>query len=199
LLGGSLLYGLAVLSFRIIQQQEGRPAPGAAAYGYLFFGIAAVVGCVGHTNLWTIGLMLLIAPVAFLLAFISFQESAPPWRALARSLQLISGELPRILGLNLLVIALGAALLSVMNTVVADFFFRLVNWLVTAEQAVLDQWSIWLMVFLTSLVANLIWVFFFQGFALLYHTLREINEATQLGERLQHIGQTKRIRGLERE
>ncbi|MCB0638191.1 MAG: stage II sporulation protein M [Lewinella sp.] len=198
-LSGAILYGLAVMSFRFIQQQQGAPPPGRSAYIRLFFGIGAVMACIGYTSFWTILLMLLAVPVALLFAYISFAEPGPPWQALARSFRLISGEIWRVLGLNLLVITLGAAMLSIMNTVVADLFFRLANWLFTAEQAVLDEWSIWLMVFLTSLVANLIWTFFFMGFALLYHTLREVHEAAQLGERLQSIGQARRIRGLERE
>lgn len=199
LLAGASIYAQALLAFRIIGRERSEAVPGWWPHARLVLGVAAVMCCVGLQSFWTAALMVLVVPVAFLFSYINWAEKGHVFRAMSRSFALIGREGWRVLGLNLLIVILGAALLSITNSLVADLFFRLVSWIVTADQAVLDQWSIWLLVFLISVMANLIWFFFFLGFGLMYYTLREIREAAQLGERLRAIGQSKRIRGLERE
>jgi len=64
---------------------------------------------------------------------------------------------------------------------------------------VLDEWSLRLDTFLLVSITNFIWIIVLLGLALLYFTLREINEATDLKARVAALGEPHRIKGLERE
>ena len=105
----------------------------------------------------------------------------------------------KTVGLTGLILVLGMLLFSISNSFVVNNLFTAINWLVTADQSVLDRWSIYINTFILASIANLVWVLLFLGFSLLYFTLREISDATGLGQRIETIGQQGRIRGLDKE
>ncbi|PSR12704.1 MAG: hypothetical protein DA408_20100 [Bacteroidetes bacterium] len=198
LAAGTMLYGVAAVSYRALAQELGQ-TPGRWAYGQLFFGVAAILLCVGYLSFWVIFSILGLLPLVLLFAYVGFHEEVSPWRAGRRTLVLINGAYARTVGLMSLLLVLGLLLFSFTNTIVIELLFRLVNWLVTAEQVVLDEWSLRLDTFLLVSITNFIWIIVLLGLALLYFTLREINEATDLKARVAALGEPHRIKGLERE
>ncbi len=198
LVGGAAIFAMAAVSYRAVFQELNLTVT-RMAYLRLVFGTVAIIFCVAHSSVWTVFTMLLLLPLAMLYAYVNFAEKVNPFSAISRLFRLIGREYLRLLGIGLLFLVLGWTLFSIVNSQVGAMLFQVINWLVIAEQPVLDEWSVRLTTFLLMVIANFIWALLLIGFALLYYTLREINEATELSDRIERIGQTERIRGLERE
>lgn len=194
LVGGAMIYGLALAAFKSIDQELGRTAQ-PLSYLNLFFGVAAIVCCVGFLSFWTILSIIVVLPLALLFSYVAYRDQ----QSLGRVFFLLKGAFWRTAGMSALLLVLGLTLFSITNTLVAELLFKMINWLVAAEQVVLDEWSAWINTFILASIANFIWVILLLGFGLHYYSLREINEATNLREKIAQIGQSSRIRGLERE
>lgn len=196
--GGAMLYALAAVTFSRIDRELDRTSS-PRSYINLFVGAAAVMCCAGHSNWLSAFLMSVILPFAMLYAYTLYVEPIDSLRAIGRTFSLVGREYLRLLGMGLLLLVLGWTLFSITNSQVADLFFRAINWLVSADQSVLDEWSVRLTTFLLAAIANFIWVLLFLGFSILYYSLREIKDATHLRERIAQVGRSNKLRGLERE
>jgi uncharacterized membrane protein SpoIIM required for sporulation len=194
IVGGAMIYGLAAVAFRAIDLELGRSAT-PLSYLNLFLGVAAIVGCVGFLSNWLFLTILVLLPLALLLTYVAYRDH----KSLGRVFFLLQGAFWQTAGMALLLLILGLTLFSITNTLVAELFFQMLSWVVAAEQTVLDQWSVWVNTFLLASIANFIWLLLLLGFGLWYYSLSEINEATELREKIASIGQASRIRGLERE
>jgi uncharacterized membrane protein SpoIIM required for sporulation len=198
LVAGISLYLVALATFRILHQEQ-QKQPTTSAHIYLFFGVAAIICTVGWLSFWVIFSMLFVLPLALLLSYISFQEEAEPLKVVSRTFSLVQGSYWRSVALASIMLLLGLTLFSLVDSVFIDLFFQFLNWLISAEQLVLDEWSVRINTFFLLCIANFIWVMLLLGFGLLYFSLREIKEAPGLKEKLSHIGQNNRLKGLERE
>ena len=194
IIGGAMIYGLALATFKSIDQELAQTAT-PLSYLNLFFGVAAIVCCVGFLSYWAILSIVVVLPLALLFAYVAYHDQ----QSLGRVFFLLRGAFWRTAGMSALLLVLGLTLFSITNTLVAELLFKMINWLVAAEQVVLDEWSVWINTFLLASIANFIWIILLLGFGLHYYSLREINEATDLRKKIAHIGQSSRIRGLERE
>lgn len=195
---GGVLYLVALTAFRTLYAEQNRTIT-TATYVYLFMGVAAVVSTVAWLSFWVVATILFILPLSLLICTISFQETASPFKALSRSFHLLEGRYFQAMGLSLIILALGLTLFSLVNQVFVDLFFQLLNWLIAAEQYVLDEWSVRINTFFLVFITNFIWTILFLAFGVFYFSLREIKEAVGLKEKLSTIGQNNRLRGLERE
>lgn len=194
IVGGAMIYGLALASFRSIDQETNRPVK-PLGYINLVVGVAAIVCSVGFMSYWTILGLLVGLPLALLFAYVAYRDH----KSLGRVFFLLKGAFWRCAGMSVLLLVLGLTLFSLTNTLIAELLFRMISWVVSAEQVVLDEWSVWINTFLLASIANFIWIILLLGFGILYYTLREINEATDLQKKIANIGRSSRIRGLERE
>ena len=193
-----MLFWTALQAFRAVDKAL-RQSIDRMVFVRLFFGIAMVMLCISFLSWWLLATLTLLLPIALLLAYVSYRDNLYLHQAVRRTFFLLKGAYWRTVGMAILLLVLGLTLFSIINSAVAQLFFQMINWLVYAEQAVLDEWSLRVNTFLLVAIANFIWLLLFFGSALLYYTLREINEATALRKRVSTIGQSRRIRGLERE
>lgn len=198
LAGGLMLFWTALQAFRAVDKELGQSID-RMVFVRLFFGITMVMLCISFLSWWLLATLTLLLPIALLLAYVSYRDNLYLHQAVRRTFFLLKGAYWRTVGMAILLLVLGLTLFSIINSAVAQLFFQMINWLVYAEQAVLDEWSLRVNTFLLVAIANFIWLLLFLGSALLYYTLREINEATALRKRVSTIGQSRRIRGLERE
>lgn len=198
LAGALMLFVISLHAFRAIDQELDQRVD-RFAYLRLLFGISMVMLCVCFLSWWLLATIVFLLPLALLLAYVSYRDNLYVTKAVQRVFFLLKSAYWRTIGMSVLLLVLGLTLFSIINTVVAQLLFQMINWLVYAEQALLDEWSLRINVFLLASIANFIWLLLFLGAGLLYYTLREINEGTSLRKKLSTIGQSRRIRGLERE
>ncbi len=198
LAGALMLFVISLQAFRAIDQELDQRVD-RFAYLRLLFGISMVMLCVCFLSWWLLATIVFLLPLALLLAYVSYRDNLYVTKAVQRVFFLLKSAYWRTVGMSVLLLVLGLTLFSIINTVVAQLLFQMINWLVYAEQALLDEWSLRINVFLLASIANFIWLLLFLGAGLLYYTLREINEGTSLRKKLSSIGQSRRIRGLERE
>jgi hypothetical protein len=197
--GGTMLYGIALATYRGFDATLGRTAS-PWAYPALLVGVALLILTVGFRSEWVIFTMLAVLPPALLLAFTAYHEGrVQPVYLIERTFALLQRSFWRTVGMAALLLLLGLMLFSVLNSLLAQLFFQAINWLVTADQVVLDVWSLRLNTFLLAVIANSIWVILLTGFGLHYFSLREILESNDLREKVSAIGQQRRIQGMERE
>ena len=198
LAGTLMLFFAGVQAFRALDCELDQ-AIDRLAYVRLFFGVVLVMLCVCFLSWWLLATIVFLLPFALLFTYVSYRDRIYVIKAIQRVFFLLKGAYWRTVGMTMLLLVLGLTLFSIVNTAVAHLFFQLINWLVYAEQTVLNEWSLRLNTFLLASVASFIWILLFLGSGLLYYTLREINEGTDLRKKLAAIGQGSRIRGLERE
>lgn len=197
--GGTMLYGIALATYRGFDATLGRTAS-PWAYPALLVGVALLILTVGFRSEWVIFTMLAVLPPALLLAFTAYHEGrVQPVYLIERTFALLQRSFWRTVGMAALLLLLGLMLFSVLNSLLAQLFFQAINWLVTADQVVLDVWSLRINTFLLAVIANFIWVILLTGFGLHYFSLREILESNDLREKVSAIGQQRRIQGMERE
>lgn len=197
--GGTMLYVVALATYRGFDTTLGRKAS-PWAYPALVLGVAMLILSVGFRSEWVILTLLAVLPPALLLAFTAYHEGrVNPGYLVERTFALLQRSFWRTVGMAALLLLLGLMLFSVLNSLLAQLFFQAINWLVTADQVVLDVWSLRLNTFLLAVIANFIWVILLTGFGLHYFSLREILESNDLREKVSAIGQQRRIQGMERE
>jgi hypothetical protein len=192
---------IGLLVFRKLGQEE-RPdykrAPGIA-----FINLMPPMGALTallYTNDWyTVFLVVLFAVVPAVWGYCSYREGRNSLSAFSKSLSLWSPNFSRVFSLSFTLLLVGLLFYSLVNTVLAWFFLDLVTWVVSLDQAGMDQLSVVLLAFLSVCLLYLVSAMLFLGGGLLYYTLLEIQEAPGLRQRIQEIGLQTRIRGLEKE
>lgn len=198
LMGGIMIYIVGATTLSASQREVNRKIKWTAYLSFLWTTIA-VVACINFPSGWVILSILLLMPLPLLWGAVFFTEDNSFVSGLSRMFLLLKRTYFKTISLSFSILGLGLLLLILSNSLVVDFVFKLINWVFTAEQSVLDEWSIYINTFILASIANFIWALLFLGFSILYYTLREINEATGLGVRLDSIGNHGRIKGLDRE
>lgn len=148
---------------------------------------------------FTLLLLLLLLPLPILWIYAMLKEPLSPLHGLRRTLQLLRFNFGALIGLNTTLLLTGILFFSIVDTMLFRFFLDLVSWVVYLEEAVMSQFSVVLLTFITCIVIFLITAILFTGFGLLYYVLAEIKDARQLMAQVQRIGMEKKIRGLSRE
>lgn len=94
---------------------------------------------------------------------------------------------------------IGFILVNFLDTLVFSLLIEATAWVIPFEQATLDRINIILLIFSTTSMILLIFSLFLIAFMLYYHVAMEIKYAVSLKEKIQHIGNARKIRGMERE
>ena len=152
------------------------------------------------SNAWyTFFLFMLFSPMILVWAFVMYQENLGPLLALQRSLQLINGNLGRLIGLFALLLSISLLFFMIMDSSFVWFYFELISWNLPFEQAVLDQIGAVIITFVNVFVLSLMFSFILIGIGLLYFSLIEIKEAPGLLDKIRLIGLGKQIQGIDKE
>ena len=197
-MGGFMIFSLGLAVFLSIQKELGQAA-NWLNYLWLAMSTVFIMMCISYLSGAVFFVSLLILPLVLLYSSVVFYENHFPYQALSRLFSLLKDAYWKSVGLISLILLLGVLFFSLSNSAIVTTIFKIINWLVTTDQTVLDRWSVYINTFVLASIANFIWALLFLGFSLLYFTLKEITDATSLAQRLEMIGQHGRIKGLDRE
>ncbi|GJM31150.1 MAG: hypothetical protein DHS20C18_01510 [Saprospiraceae bacterium] len=197
--------GLGIVGYAvygIIMKEEGvQPVTPLARFSLLGKSVlgGVLLELILMTNDWYTMLIFLLFPLIMLWTYTSIREGRNSFVSLSRTTLLVSGNLSRIYGLFLLLLVTGILFFSLTDTLLVQFFFALVGWIVNFDQDTMDQLSIILLTYLNTFVFFFLMTMFMLGFGLLYYALLEINAAPNLLDQIRQIGPERRIRGLQKE
>lgn len=142
---------------------------------------------------------LFIAPLVFLWAFVAFYENKDLFTAFAKTIQLISGNYGRSLGLFIMLAILGMLFYSILDSSILWFFVDLIGWNFSFEGDGKEQIVAILITFIAMVILLLVIPVWLLGMGMLYFTLVEIKEAPSIKEKIKYIGLGKSIQGIAKE
>ena len=140
-----------------------------------------------------------LMPILLLWLVAQFIEKLNPVTAVRYMFGLLKRTYGKTLGLYVMLLFLAVLFFSITDSVLLWFYLNQVTWVVLLEQSEMDQLSVVLQTFISMYMLFLVSTMLFIGFGLQYFSFKEITEANYLKERVDLIGQGKRIRGLEKE
>lgn len=163
------------------------------------FGSAAV--CVSFVLAREIAVIVLpfVIPYFFIWSQVMIIEKLGPVSALGRAWALNRSAFGRGIGLYIVLFLLGTLFFTISDSAVTSLFIGVLEWVIYFEQSVMDQISVVLEIGIIFFIMLLIYAMVASGIGLLYYTMKEILEANHLFENIETVGQTKKLRGLERE
>lgn len=192
-----LLNTLAWLAFRMLASHDhSLPAGQGKWYALLLPTSVWVAGMSIDENLSLLW-VLTAGPICLLWMYVAYREGGR--RSLSRTFALLSGQYLQLVSLQALLILLGTITLIFFNALLLDIIFDWANWIVSADQPTLDQWSVILLTMINGFLLFFLWMWLSAAAALQYHVLLEIKEAPGLKAQIAQIGLKRNIRGLERE
>ncbi len=141
----------------------------------------------------------LLFPVLLLWNYHIFNKKGYPLSKLGETIQLSISDYARGIGVFLSISIIGFILVNFLDTLVFSLLIETTAWVIPFEQATLDRINIILLIFSTTSMILLIFSLLLIAFMLYYHVAMEIKYAVSLKEKIQHIGNARKIRGMERE
>jgi len=200
-----LVFALLSVGINSLLIRERYPQRHFSRLQYAFYGFAVMAGLAGmqlilYTNsFYTLFLSLFFFPLPLLVNYVLMEEKINLWFAIRRTAFLLRGNYSRVLSLFLTLSLVGLLFFSIIDTMVLWTFLDLISWVVQFEESTMNELSVVLLTFTTMFFLQLILGLLLTGIGLLYYSLKEIQEANYLKERIRRIGLQRRIQGLERE
>ena len=140
-----------------------------------------------------------VIPLLLLWMYIMAYENVHIFLGFGRVFKLLGGSFWRMVGLGTTLILLGMLTFMFSDSIVFFFIFDFIGMNLNFEEDTMSNISA---IFLTGVgmfFIHLIFSILFIGVGMLYHTLTEIKEAPNLSERIQNIGEERRLQGMARE
>jgi len=209
-LANVLIYSLLMLvTFTVLSKETGTaPGNGIERYDNQFYllsygKLVLIIGMLQlffMLNNWAVAfIFILIAPLFFLWAFVSFYENKDLLTAFTKTTKLLSGMYGRALGLFVMLMILGMLFYSILDSSILWFFVDFIGWNFSFEGDGKEQIVAVLVTFLAMVILLLVvpvWLF---GMGIFYFTLVEIKDAPSIKERIKYIGLGKNIQGIAKE
>ena len=140
-----------------------------------------------------------LVPVLMLWGYVMFKENIGILSGMQRTIFLLSGAFGKLIGVFMLLLSIGFLFFLITDTSLIWFYIQFVSMNLALEQDSMNQFTIVSLTFIAMLVLYLIYPLITNGIGLLYSSLLEIQEAPDLKERIQNIGQTKMVQGMVKE
>ena len=150
-------------------------------------------------GLYNLVLLLFALPFLLMWMFIMFFENRNPFSAIQKSIALVRQKFSIVFGLYLALVSICTIFLLIIDTFLLTFLLEVVYWVVQLEEAKMLQFDAVFLAFVTLFILYLVLSLIIIGAGLLYHSSIEIMEAHDLHEKIQTIGISQKIKGLERE
>ncbi len=126
-------------------------------------------------------------------------EQKNPFSALGRSFSLLSGQFGTWLTFNFIVWLISLLFFGLIFSPFFYFYFEIVSWNFQLDEESAQVFLVVLLTFTVFLSIGLILPLYYFGGVLLYDSLLEIKEAKNLLAQISLIGESRKIRGLEKE
>jgi len=192
---------LALVAFSIIRKEFG----GAYWNNNLFqlflllLPVAALIELIFLTGAgWSFFVFLIATPVLMLWMF-AIYRGKNTLNGLSYTFALINKNAGKLMAVFLLLAITSFFFLSLLDTGLAWIFLSIAEWVINFDQATMDKISVVLFTGINVFALHLVFSALLIGMGLAFFSLREINIAATLIQKIQKIGTAKRIKGLERE
>jgi len=170
------------------------------SFGKIILVATAVYGIIYTHDWYTIFFLIPVTlPLLLLWGYAVKVEQRTIFQTFSRSLRFYIMNVGKNLALVTTLLVLGALAFTLLDTILSYFYFQVLQWLFSFEQALMNEITTVALTFATMFLLLLIAAALLLGFGILYYTLREMTEATSLLAKVETIGTTQRIRGLEKE
>lgn len=198
-----LLIGLyATLVFRMVKKAFAPDEPrGPLWQDWLraLPGMALLMAMLWTNSSYTLFLIIFVGAFPLLWIYTAMAEKRGAFTSIRQVSQLLKGNFGRILSVMLVFLLIGFLFFSLLDTGLYWLYLDLVSWVSNAEGSKLEGLSTILQVTTSMLMIFLILGVILLGFGLLYYTLLEIQQAPGLRAKMEQIGESHQIRGLEKE
>jgi hypothetical protein len=158
-------------------------------------GLRVVTGSVFYNFL----IMGIAGPIFLLWIYTMFVEGKNPFKAFGRAFRLVRFRYSTVFSLFTSLIILGYIFVLILDSYLLTMFLELIAWIIHLEQDQMDEVSVVLLSFVSLFVLYLVLSMIIIGVGLLYYSLLEITETNELRRRIDLIGESQKIKGLERE
>ncbi len=140
-----------------------------------------------------------VIPLLLLWMYIMAYENVHIFVGFKRVFKLISGNFWRVVGLGATLILLGMLTFMFSDSIVFFFIFDFIGMNLNFAEETMSNISAVLLTGVGMFFIHLILAVLCIGVGMLYHTLVEIKEAPSLSERVENIGEERRLQGMARE
>ncbi len=161
--------------------------------------VAVFYSCIYFTGNYVFLVLIITFPILLPWLYHTHQNNGSPFMNLGQTLHYLSNSYGKAIGLFTILCALGILSFNILDTIIVNLFFEVVAWILPFNQETMDQVSVMILVFLTMVVLFLIISLFLIAFMVLHYVTVEIAEAVSLKQKIEQIGTTQKIRGLEKE
>lgn len=198
---------LGVMLFEVAKQliREERPGKKStlgqnlAAFLQTLIAITPFVVLFAFFTWYSVLLALVLFPFVALWGVLLLREGRNVFKAFNRVWSLFFASLGRSFSALLLFFFTGLLILTIFDSFLVKILFDLLSWIIHFEPETMSLINNIVLLFLHFFILLLFFMLLFAGMGLLYYTLIEIHEAEGLRQRLQQLGQSRQIRGLDRE
>jgi uncharacterized membrane protein SpoIIM required for sporulation len=142
--------------------------------------------------------MIVALPIAFLYLYATYEQAEASTHRLSFS-NWWRGAYLKSLVLLLMLVGVGIGVLTLFDTIVSDLLMMGLAWIFPFQQATLDLISTFVLLFLNVTALFLLIGLVLSAYKVLYFSVLEQQEAVELSRQIEQIGESRRIKGLERE
>jgi len=198
---------LAILLFEVAKQltREERPDKKIpqrlrlAAFFQVMVVISPFVLLFAFFEWYSVLLAAALFPLVSVWGVLLLRERRNVFSAFGRAWSLFFSSFGRGMSALMLFFFTGLLVLGIFDSFLMKIFFDLLSWVIHFEPETMAQINNIVLLFLYFFILFIFFILLFTGMGLLYFTLIEIHEAEGLRQKLQMLGQSRQIRGLERE
>ncbi|NUO02979.1 MAG: stage II sporulation protein M [Saprospiraceae bacterium] len=173
--------------------------PKLAAFLQILVVVSPFVFLFAWFEWYSVFMAVALLPFTGLWGMLLLRERINIFRAFKRAWGVFFSSLGRSFSALLLLLSTGLLVLGVFDYFGLKAILNLLSMVVSFEPETMAVVNNIILLFLHFFILFLFFILLFAGMGLLYYTLIEIHEAKGLRQKLQMLGQSHKIRGLERE
>lgn len=154
-----------------------------------------LASCFAFSGLATALIIFLTFPFLMSLTFARYHDLG----TLRQTFRLVYRNMDSSYGIFFIVICVAFPLIYLLDTIVGGQLFTFLDWVIYTDESTIDQRNVALQAFCYYFLFTLLLCIWAVAFAVAFASLREMDEAGDLRERIASVGRKKRLRGMETE
>jgi uncharacterized membrane protein SpoIIM required for sporulation len=140
-----------------------------------------------------------VLPFFVLGQYAIYRTNVPLWTGLQIGFTQFFGRMGLCLPVQTLLALFGGLIFTFLNSALLWTYYDIIGWNLNLALSLKNKIALWLTIGTGAFIVFLFMNLMITASVIAYYTLIEINEATQLKQRIQKIGTARKIRGLARE
>jgi hypothetical protein len=147
----------------------------------------------------TFVLLFFVLPFFVLGQYAIYRTNVPLWTGFQIGFTQFFGRMGLCLPVQALLALFGGLIFTFLNSALLWTYYDIIGWNLNLALTLKNKIALWLTIGTGAFIVFLFMNLMITASVIAYYTLIEINEATQLKQRIQKIGTARKIRGLARE